>query len=99
MLLNIIDRRKKPYAFKKINAVIEPTRHDNRVKNADRAPPKPRLEKTWMGYDQREHTSVRDAVLWAVLHLDWVTLCLYDKDSGIYAKPTPSKKKTRSRSR
>lgn len=37
MLTNIIDHRKRPYRFKKINAVIEPTRHDNTVKDADQA--------------------------------------------------------------
>jgi hypothetical protein len=83
MLTNIIDRRKHPYKFKIVNAVIEPTRHDNRVKGADKAEPKPRLDKSWIGYDEKEHVAVRTAILWAVLHHDYVTLYLYDKDSGI----------------
>lgn len=28
-ILNIVDRRKRPYRFQKINAIVEPTRHDN----------------------------------------------------------------------
>lgn len=84
MLTNIIDRRSRPYRFNKVNAVIEPTRNDNSVKGADKAPPKPRLQKSWIGYDEKEHVSVRNAILWAVLHDDYVTLYLYDRDDGIY---------------
>src|ERR1700722_17477175 len=50
-VLNIIDHRKRPYRFLKINAVIEPTRHDNRCTDADQAGGKD----AWMGYDEREH--------------------------------------------
>lgn len=80
MLTNIIDHRKRPYRFKKVNAVIEPTRHDNKVKDADQADGKD----AWIGYDEKEHVSIAQAIDWAESHHDAVTLYLYDEDSGIY---------------
>lgn len=80
MLVNIIDRRKHPYRFLKINAIIEPTRHDNRIKDADHANGKD----NWIGYDEREHIKLIDAIEWAVTFPDELTLYLYDEDSGIY---------------
>lgn len=85
-ILNIIDRRKRYYKFGKVNAIIEPTRHDNSVKNADRAPRSPKMDRAWIGYDEREHISVAEALRWAQNHQDVVTLYLYDKDGGIYAR-------------
>lgn len=79
-ILNIIDHRKRPYRFLKINAVIEPTRHDNRVKDADQAGG----EDAWMGYDEREHITLNDALAWAATTPDEVTLFLYDEDGGLY---------------
>lgn len=80
MLTNIIDHRKRPYRFKNINAIIEPTRHDNRVKDADQADGRD----AWIGYGEREHISVSAAIDWAESHEDSVTLYLYDEDSGLY---------------
>lgn len=79
-ILNIIDRRKRPYRFKKINAIIEPTRHDNRCEDSDRA----EGADNWMGYDEREHISLSSAMEWAMTHADELTLYLYDEDRGIY---------------
>lgn len=83
---NIVDRRKRQHRFKKVNAVIEPTRHDNRVRNADRAKLNPKMDKAWMGYADMEHITVESAIAWAGGHMDLVTLYLYDEDGGIYAK-------------
>jgi hypothetical protein len=83
-ILNIIDRRKKPYRFKRVNAIIEPTRHDNSVKDGDRAGRNPKQDKAWIGYDEKEHVDVAYAIQWASKHKDSVTLYLYDKDRGIY---------------
>lgn len=80
MLTNIIDHRKRPYRFKKINAVIEPTRHDNKVKDADQAGG----HDNWMGYDEKEHVSIAEAFAWAQAQPDEITLYIYDEDSGIY---------------
>lgn len=78
---NIIDRRKRPYRFETINAVIEPTRHDNRCEDADQAAGKD----AWMGYDEREHISLSEAIEWAATFPDELTLYIYDRDGGIYA--------------
>lgn len=81
MLTNIIDRRERPYRFKNINAIIEPTRHNNR-EGVDRAKRNPKMDKAWIGYDEKEHITVLEAVKWAASHKDEVTLYLYDKDGG-----------------
>lgn len=80
-LCNVIDRRKRPYRFAKINAIVEPTCHDNSVKDSDRAEPGYR----GIGYDEREHISLAAAVVWAREFAHAVTLYLYDEDGGIYA--------------
>lgn len=79
-ILNVIDRRKRPYQFRKINAVIEPTRHDNSIKDADRASGKDDC----IGYDEREHISLTEAVEWAANATGELTLYIYDEDGGIY---------------
>ena len=83
-ICNIIDRRSRPYRFLKVNAIIEPTRHDNRCKNADRAKPNRKMDKDWVGYDNLKNVMVANAIQWADAHTDTVTLYLYDKDGGIY---------------
>lgn len=79
MITNIIDKRKHPYRWVKVNAVIEPTAHDNSIFDADfiqhNAP-------DWIGYDEREHISVAAAFDWAQKHKEFVTLFLYDEDGG-----------------
>lgn len=80
MITNVVDHRKRPYRFLKVNAVIEPTRHDNSVEDADRIEGKD----SWFGYDEKEHISINDAFHWAESHHDNVTLFLYDEDGGIY---------------
>lgn len=91
MLTNIVDRRKRPYRFMKINAVIEPARHDNSVKDSDKAKPSRKMDKAWIGYDEKEHVSLADALMWATNHKDEVTLYLYDQNDGIYVKKTGTK--------
>lgn len=79
MITNIIDRRKRPYRFKTINAVVEPTRHDNSCKDADQAGGRDE----WIGYSEKAHVSLSEAVTWAASFSDDMTLYLYDKDGGI----------------
>lgn len=81
-LINIVDHRGKKYKFKKVNAIIEPTWHDNACKNADKSE---NHGVNWIGYDEREHVTVRQAIDWANEHKDHVTLYLYDEDKGICA--------------
>lgn len=78
-ILNIIDCRKRPYRFKKVNVVIEPTRHDNRCKDADQADG----IDTWMGYADMERATLSEAIGWAAAHADELTLYIYDEDVPI----------------
>ena len=80
-LTNIIDHRKYYLKWGKINAVVEPTCHDNSVVGADQAVP----GYAGIGYDEKEHTSVAAAVVWAQSFDHPTTLYLYDEDGGIYA--------------
>ena len=52
MITNIIDRRKRPYRFLKVNAIVEAARHDNSVNDADQVPS---CENDSLAYEQREH--------------------------------------------
>jgi hypothetical protein len=79
-LTNIIDRRKRPYRFAKINVVMEPTVHDCHEPDSDKVPP----GYDHIGYDQREHVTLAAAVEWANSFPFAATLYLYDKDGGIY---------------
>ena len=74
MILNIVDRRQQPYRWRQIKAIIEPTWHDNSVRDSDQA----EVVHDVLDYDEREGISVADAVQWAsALSFD-VTLYLYD---------------------
>lgn len=80
-IANIIDRRKRPYRFIKINAVMEPTQQDNSATDADRLEP---LDHDHIGYDEKEHITLAAAVTWANSFPFPATLYLYDHDAGIY---------------
>ena len=79
-IANIIDRRKHPYRFAKINAVVEPTYHDNSIDDADKVKP----GYAGVGYDEREHITMADAIVWAGSFAEPTTLFIYDHDDGIY---------------
>jgi hypothetical protein len=78
MILNIVDRRKHAYRWKKVNAIIEPTWHDNSIANSDQA----EVRHEDPEYEQREGVSVVDAVQWASALSFGVTLYLYDSAMG-----------------
>jgi hypothetical protein len=79
MLYNIVDRRRRPYRWRTINAVIEATAHDNGVSDADTV-----QESTDdVAFEQREAISLEAAVAWAAGQAGPVTLFLYDEDDGI----------------
>jgi len=80
MICNIIDRRSRPYRWKRINAIIEATENDNSVSDADQAPDAERS--TLVVYDQRESISVEEAINWASGQRCLVTLFLYDEGAG-----------------
>ena len=75
MIFNIIDNRKRNYLWKRVNAIVEPTWHDNTHEEADKAEP----SEGEVDYDERERISVADAVAWAGSFPYPVTLHLYDE--------------------
>lgn len=79
MIVNIVDRRKRQYRWKTVNAIIEATSHDNVCEDADEQPKA--LDD--VVYDQREGISAHDAIAWASYEKGAVTLFLYDKGEGI----------------
>jgi len=76
MIWNILDRRKRPYRWKRINAIIEAVEHYNSCADADQAPASD--PKEVVDYDQRECISVEEAIGWAHQEQCRVTLYLYD---------------------
>lgn len=80
MLWNIIDKRTRPYRWRKVNAILEATEHDNSCKDADQAPESD--PKATVDYEALEAVSVSEAVKWAQSQPCPVTLFLYDLGSG-----------------
>ena len=80
MIGNIIDRRKRPYRWRSVNAVVEAIEHDNSVPDADQAP-EARITSV-VDYDRRLSISVQDAIQWATEQPCEVTLYLYDSGGG-----------------
>ena len=79
MILNVIDHRKSFHKWKRVDAVIEPTWHDNKCAGADEAP---RYDGE-ADHDAREDISVAAAIAWASALTYGVTLYLYDV--GVHA--------------
>jgi hypothetical protein len=78
MIWNVIDRRARPYRWRRINAIVEDVAHDNSCEDADQAPDDPES----VTYDQREGISVEEAIAWAHQLAGRVTLFLYDEGDG-----------------
>jgi hypothetical protein len=78
MLCNIVDHGTRPYRWRKVNAIIEATSHDNDVADGDQAPSGSEA----VVYEQREAISLEAAVAWAAQQASPVTLFLYDEGAG-----------------
>ena len=78
MIHNIIDQRRRRYRWRKINAIIEATAHDNGCVDSDQQP----ASDDDVTYQQREGISLADAVRWAMSAPSPVTLFLYDEGDG-----------------
>ena len=74
MIQNVIDNRKRQHRWKCIDAVAEPTWHDNSVADSDRA--EPATDES--DYEERKRTSISEAIAWAHALPFPVTLHLYD---------------------
>ncbi len=79
MIFNVIDNRKRRHRWKRVNAVIEATAHDNSVNDADTVPDSP----DDITYEEREGVSLQEAIVWADAQPSAVTLFLYDEGEGI----------------
>jgi hypothetical protein len=79
MIWNIIDGRVRRYRWKRINAIIEPTWHDNSCKDSDEAEEDSDADV----YEQREGISLAEAIEWANTKPYPVTLFLYDDRRGL----------------
>ncbi len=80
MIWNVVDRRERPYRWRKVNAVVEAVEHDNSCPDADQAP---ESEPALVDHDALESVSVREAILWANNQPCAVTLYLYDAGRGL----------------
>jgi hypothetical protein len=78
MICNILDHRKKPFFWKRINAIIEPTWHDN-SHDGDRT----EATEGESEYDEKANISLEEALAWGNEFKYPVTLFLYDEGDGI----------------
>ena len=78
MILNIIDRRKNVYRWKRIDVTIEATWHDNAFEDSDYALHDHREP----SYATRNSISLTDAVTWASSFEVPLTLFLYDNGNN-----------------
>lgn len=83
-LANVVDERKKPYRFLKVNAIVEAAWHDNSCGDSDQVVKPAEGEDDGPDYEEREHVTVQEAFQWADSFPQLVTLYLYDWDDGIY---------------
>lgn len=78
MILNIRDRRKRPFRWREINAIIEATSHDNAINDSDMQEP----SEFDITYDELANVSLHEAIAWANAQPGAVTLYIYDKGAG-----------------
>lgn len=90
MIWNIIDRRTNKYKWKKVDAIVEPTWHDNKLNpkltkaGHDKVPKKViKLfeTKAGIGYEEQQNLGIDQAINWATTMKYPVTLYLYDPNT------------------
>jgi hypothetical protein len=74
MIINVVDNRKRRYRWKQVKVIAEPTWHDNKCKDTDKAKP----TTGELDYEERTNISVHDAIKWASDLPYSVTLYLYE---------------------
>lgn len=79
MIWNVIDRRTRPYRWKRLSAIIEAIEYENSCLDADQAAETSPL--SVIDHDKRDDLSVQEAILWAEQAKCAVTLYLYDADN------------------
>ena len=78
MILNVIDDRRTRYRWKQVTAIAEPTWHDNKCKDSDRADPTAGESE----YEEINNISVNEAIKWASELPFNVTLYLSDANEA-----------------
>lgn len=77
-ICNIVDNRKNKYQYRRINAIVEATWHDNSCEGADLAP----NDSAAPDFRERENISVAEALAWANEMPGDVTLFLWSEGDG-----------------
>ncbi|MEP3630545.1 MAG: hypothetical protein ABJN04_11125 [Hyphomicrobiales bacterium] len=80
MIWNIVDRRKKVYRWRKINAVIENIANDNSVQDTDIFDEENEAAPVC---DEKKGVLLHEAITWAESKVGKVTLHIYDDGDGI----------------
>ncbi|MEM9221043.1 MAG: hypothetical protein AAGB11_01395 [Pseudomonadota bacterium] len=80
MIWNIIDKRKRKFRWREINAIIEDIEHDNITADSDFFDERNDAAPI---YAAREGILLHDAILWAENQEGKVTLFIYDKGDGL----------------
>jgi len=78
MICNVVDRRRRQYHWRKVNAVVEATSHDNRTPDSDQMPQQP----DDVSYKELLGVTLAEAVEWAQRFGGPVTLHIYDEGDG-----------------
>jgi len=74
VIANIIDKRSRPYRWKRVRAIAEATYHDNSVADADRAA----AESEAVDYAELDDMALSEAIAWAQAQPGDITLFIYD---------------------
>ena len=80
MIWNVVDRRKRIYRWRRVNAVIENIEHDNVCKDTDIFDEENNAAPL---YDERKGVLLHEAIAWAEGDVGKVTLYIYDEGEGI----------------
>jgi hypothetical protein len=78
MLCNVIDNRSRRYRWRRVEAILEATSHDNGCADSDAVEP----ADDELLFDRRDGLSVAEAVAWADAQPGMVTLFLYDEGTN-----------------
>jgi hypothetical protein len=80
-IVNVIDRRKRSYRSRNVQAIVEAAWHNNFCKDADQYPRPPDVDGPH--YDAKMG-SVEEVIAWANSFPQAVVMYLYDEDADNY---------------
>jgi hypothetical protein len=85
MICNVIDNRTRPYRWRRIDAIIEATSHDNACADSDQQPE----SQDDLVYSERKGISLGEAIAWANDAPSSVTLYIHDEGGNDLAGDQP----------